>query len=180
MFRHFVSIFFALMLFVPAVAHADFIYKVDDHMLGSSFSFVEPTLNTSGFVASSDFFDVTGPTKTFPGYTLAETTLAGFVWNSNKGGWCMLPTGGGASHPSWACASSYYTLSKYPGSGMGLGLFDPGSFLAPGTYDSMTFDSLPVYLTVTITDTSTIIPESSSLILLGTGVLGLIGRKLFR
>ena len=180
MTRYLLAILVALMLFVPTVAYADFIYKVDDHALGSSYSFVQPTLNSSGFVPSSGFYDVTLPTNTFPGYSLNGTTLADFVWNTNKGGWCMVPGYGGASHPSWACALSFYKLDKWPGSGMVIGLFDPGAFLSPGTYDSIPVGSLDPYLTVTITDTSAVLPEPPSLILLGTLALGLIGRKLYR
>ena len=145
-------------LFTAVPSHADtFQYSVVDTINSVSFTFTvtETSLASSG-VVTTGFSNVSVP---------AGDTLAGFAWNSAAGGTCF-----GASSPGSACAD--YQLNVSGGGGETVtGAFSSGSFLSPGTYTSTTNGSS---YTVTITDL-TAVPEPSSVMLLGSGALGLVG-----
>jgi hypothetical protein len=146
---------------VPAVAHADYIYTVTSTLSvpgtvisPTQFSFTQPTLASSGFVGS-------GLTQ------ISGATATAFSWNSVVGGSCNLGGGGGTVFfPNSGCAAISFSgaaaSAPFPG----------GSFLAPGTYTA-NFPSSDATLTLNITQTG--VPEPSSLLLLGSGVLGLLG-----
>jgi PEP-CTERM motif-containing protein len=85
-------------------------------------------------------------------------TIADFQWNSAAGGQCIIVSIGGSG-----CAGYMITNTAWAAFA-----FVPGSFLGPGTYT----DTLGAGATLTITDI-TAVPEPSSLLLLGTGLLGL-------
>jgi len=141
----------------PLVARADtFQYTVHE---GSTigFSFSEPTLPSSGEVTSG-FFDIAVP---------AGNSLLGFSWNSAAGGGCELPILGPRSFVGLGCAAVGLNLDDGRVSGL-YQSFTAGSFLAPGTYSAGS-------ITVAITDVS--VPEPSTIMLLGIGVLSLFGMK---
>jgi hypothetical protein len=90
-----------------------YIYTVTDTFpnFSTQFSFTQPTLASSGFVTSR-LTQISGATAT------------AFSWNSVAGGLCF-----GAAGSGFACAAVQFgnviTLVDF---------FQPGSFLAPGTY----------------------------------------------
>ena len=161
------SVVVAILPFInPLVARADtFQYSVTTVPgFGSSFqfSFTEPTLASSGDVTSG-FFSITIP---------KFWSLDGFSWNSAAGGDCPVYHIEPDSFDSFGCAAVGYSLGSTIG--RDLEAFTPGSFLAPGIFKSTILGNpfLGV-MTVTITDVS--VPEPSTLMLLGTGVLTLFG-----
>jgi hypothetical protein len=132
---------------VPVLARADsFLYTVTDTFpfFVTSFSFIQPTLASSGDITS--------------GFTLISgLTPTEFAWDSGPGGSC-LGTGSGSSGCAGIKFSAGSTIEGFPA----------GSFLSPGTYTGAAN-------TMTVNITQTGVPEPSSLLLLGSGVLGLLG-----
>jgi len=141
---------FALSI-IPAVAQADYIYTVTDAFpnFSTQFSFTQPTLASSGDITSG-FTQISGATATE------------FSWNSVAGGPCF-----GTADSGFACAAVQFgNVITH------VDFFQPGSFLAPGTNTGGAAALDPI-ITVNIAQTG--VPEPSSLLLLGSGVLGLLG-----
>jgi PEP-CTERM motif len=139
-----------VLLVAPALRADSFVYTVTENLL----SF--PSFDTQ--------FSFTEPTILTSGDTTAITPVSGspateFLWSSTSGG-CSVGTSSGA----FACI-------LYSNGSELLGFFPSGSFSAPGTYVSDSGDT-----TVTISQVVPT-PEPSSLILLGTGCLALIGLR---
>src|SRR5882724_976546 len=134
---------FALCFAAPN-AHADYIYTVS---VGSEqFSFIEPTIASSGFVDS-------GLTD------ISDSTATAVQWNSAASAVCF-----GISFPGDACVGIANV-----GGGQSINFFPAGSFLAVGTYTDVEFGA------VTVNIAQTGVPEPSSLLLLGSGVGALFG-----
>jgi hypothetical protein len=131
---------------VPAFARADYIYTVNRPGI-TQFSFIQPSLASSGDITS--------------GFTLISgLTPTEFVWNSAAGSFCLF-----GSFPGDGCAAIGFS------GGGGISVrFPAGSFLSPGTYTGGGF-----LLVMTVNIAQTGVPEPSSLLLLGSGILGLLG-----
>jgi hypothetical protein len=130
---------FALCFAAPN-AHADeFVYTVT---VGSTqFSFIEPTITSSGFVDS--------------GLTLTNgSTATAFQWNSAASALCF-----GIGTPGDACVGI-----AFAGGGQTMFFFPAGSFLAVGTYTDLESGE------VTVNIAQTGVPEPSSLALMLSGV----------
>lgn len=137
-----------VILFGSAVSRADSLYTVTENFspaLATSFSFI--VLGSS--IPSSG--DVTAITQ------ISGSTVTEFSWASSA--ICNLGGFGGDGN---ACITYSSSSTLFTG-------FAPGSFLADGTYTSISGD-----MTVTISPSAPM-PEPSSLLLLGTGLLGLVG-----
>lgn len=138
-----------------AVSRADSLYTVTENNLAG------PTFATSfSFIVSGSSIpssgDVTAITQ------ISGSTVNEFSWASSNT--CNI---GGFLGDANAC------INYSNGEGLSTG-FTSGSFLADGTYTSLAGD-----MTVTISP-SLATPEPSSLLLLGTGLLGLMGLALFK
>ena len=149
----------------PSVARADtFLYTAHEDVVISptftwsfGFSFTEPTLASSGQVTSSDLFSVTSNSPSVP---------SEFSWNSAAGGSCTLSVIGSEFYSGRACVAIGFGVPVGAGSFEG---FPAGSFLTTGSFDA----DFAGQMNVTITDLS--IPEPSSIVLLGNGLLILFG-----
>jgi hypothetical protein len=147
------------MLLGPTALRADsFIYTVTFPGAGvgfpaTAFSFTEPTIPTFGDVASIT--------------QISGGTVEGFGWNSAAGAACTvngITFGAPIGSDATACL-------RYSSGNVIVDGFAANSFLAPGTYPA-TFGSIVVNIGS--------VPEPSSMIMLGAGLLAVVGRRVLR